>query len=582
MTFPRPKQALVLGLVALVACGLYLLAEWGALSAAGMPGLGFPLDDSWIHVAFAENMADGAGLSLNPGEPVTGSTAPLWTALVAVLATFTGSPDALVLPMKLLGILLHLAGVFLAWALGRRLGLSPALATLAAALVAVTNQAIWSALSGMEIPLFVVLSLAGILLHLDERNDPRPTARPPAALLVLALATLARPEGALLAVLAAFDRMLVFRRDPDTGAVSLAWPDRARWRSLGAALVPAALVLVPVVAVYMWIWGSPLPTTFAAKAGAGGSAGLHLPDGRYLGTVVGILFGSQPWATLAALGGVVVLVARLGGEGGRGLLPALWLLGLPLAYSMITPPGGSPLVGNFGRYVYPLGPVMVVLGVLGLEGAARVLGLGRRRPVLLAVALAVLFAPTLSGLVSGAGFYGRNVSDIARGDVTMAKELARELPPEAVVATMDIGAMGTFLPHRIVDLAAIADPEVRAYIARAQQQGGTWRDGVWAFIAERRPDYLMIFPSWLDPGSAPPEILEGLEPLKHIHVEGNVTLGGSDLLLLATPWAERPLPAVYRTREPAAAPATPSAIPMAAPAAPTPSISAPNLPGAVP
>jgi hypothetical protein len=563
-SLPPLRTSLALSLLALAACGLYLLAEWGALVAAGTPGLGFPLDDSWIHVAFAENMADGAGLSLNPGEPVTGSTAPLWTALVAVLATFTDDPDALVLPMKLLGLLFHLAGVFLTWTVGRRLGLSPALATVAAALVAVANQAIWSALSGMEIPLFVALSLAGILLHLDEREELRDggrTGRAPAALAVLALSTLARPEGALLVLAAAIDRLLVFGRHPETDAVTLEWPGRDRWRSLAAALVPAALVLLPVFAVYMWIWGSPLPTTYAAKAGAGGSTGLHLPDGRYLSTVLGILFGSQPWATLAAGGGVAVLMARLGKHEGRGLLPALWLLGLPLAYSMITPPGGSPLVGNFGRYVYPLGPMVVILGVLGLAAAARALSVDRRRPLLLAVALVVLFAPTVSALVRGAGFFGRNVSDIYRGDVTMAKELARELPPEAVVATMDIGAMGTFLPNRIVDLAAIADPEVRGHIARAQKAGGTWRDGVWAFVAERRPDYLMIFPSWLDPGSAPPEILDRLQPLKHIHVEGNVTLGGGDLLLIATPWAERPLPAVYRTERTNPEPTLPGAAP---------------------
>lgn len=551
-----------------MACGLYLLAEWGALGALGLSGLGFPLDDSWIHVAFAQNMADGAGLSINPGEPVTGSTAPLWTAWVAVLATFVSDPEALILPMKLSGIALHLLGVLLTWSLGRRLGLGVGPATAAAALVALSNHATWSALSGMEIPLFVALCLAGMLLHLDERDDP---GRLPVSLFVLALSAFARPEGAMLAALAVADRLLVVRRDPDSGVLGFAWPGRRRWRSLAAALVPAALVLAPVVVAYLWIWGSPLPTTYAAKAGGAGS-GVHLPDGSYLSTVVQILFNAQSWATLAALGGVVVLVSRLGTERGRGLLPALWLLGLPVAYSMITPLDAPPLVGNFGRYFFPLVPVLAVVAMVLLAQAVRPLGLDRHRPLRLALALALLFTPALSTLVRGAGFYGRNVSDITRGDVTMAKEMARELPPEAVVATIDLGAVATFLPNRIIDLAAIADPEVRSYVDRAVATGGTTADGIWQFVIDRQPDYLMIFPSWLPPSSAPPEIRQQLELLRHIHVSGNMTLGGDDLILLATPWTDRPLPAAYR--KPPAAGATPPTLDL-----PT---SAPTDSGAVP
>ena len=71
-------------------------------------GGGFPLDDSWIHLAFARNLAAGHGLSLNPGELVTGSTAPLWTALLSLVLLLPGSP---VLWVKLFGVALHLVGV---------------------------------------------------------------------------------------------------------------------------------------------------------------------------------------------------------------------------------------------------------------------------------------------------------------------------------------------------------------------------------------------------------------------------------------------------------------------------------------
>jgi len=41
---------------------------------AGAPG--FPLDDSWIHLHFARNIAEGAGFAYNPGTPAYRSRVP--------------------------------------------------------------------------------------------------------------------------------------------------------------------------------------------------------------------------------------------------------------------------------------------------------------------------------------------------------------------------------------------------------------------------------------------------------------------------------------------------------------------------
>ena len=62
---------------ALLPLALFVAREWQIAGA-----LGFPLDDSWIHLHFARNLAAGAGFSYNPGTPIAGSTAPLWTLLL--------------------------------------------------------------------------------------------------------------------------------------------------------------------------------------------------------------------------------------------------------------------------------------------------------------------------------------------------------------------------------------------------------------------------------------------------------------------------------------------------------------------
>src|SRR5947199_5917227 len=197
-----PVRALLL-LAGLVACLRYFLAEIARLKG----GLDFPLDDSWIHLQFARNLAHGAGLSYNPGEFVTGSTAPLWTALLAVLFLLPGSVLAWT---QLLGVLLYLAGIDATWRLSRELDLGEGLSALAAALTLATSWLVWSALSGMEIPLFILLSLWGMILHLRERAAP---GRLPLSAGVLAVTALARPEGILLLLLAFLDRLFTFSQD---------------------------------------------------------------------------------------------------------------------------------------------------------------------------------------------------------------------------------------------------------------------------------------------------------------------------------------------------------------------------------
>src|SRR4030095_4385759 len=69
--------ALVVVAAALLPLALFIVRERQIAGAAG-----FPLDDSWIHLQFARNLAAGAGFSYNPGRPIAGSTAPLWTLLL--------------------------------------------------------------------------------------------------------------------------------------------------------------------------------------------------------------------------------------------------------------------------------------------------------------------------------------------------------------------------------------------------------------------------------------------------------------------------------------------------------------------
>jgi arabinofuranosyltransferase len=518
-----PFRLLLLLLAGLIACLRYLLAEIGRLRGA----LGFPLDDSWIHLQFARNLASGFGLSYNPGELVTGSTAPLWTALLALLFPL---PGGVILWVKLLGVVLYLAGIDATWRLARELGLAAGLAALATGLSLATSWLVWSALSGMEVPLFVLLSLWGMILHLRERRDG---SRPPLSLAVLAVSVLARPEGLLLLLLAASDRFLAF----EDGESGLRWTHPARRELLAGALLAVCALAGPIL-FYAWAGGSVLPTTYAAK---GGGARLHgpLPDFRYLVNVLGIFFRPQPWMTLLAGAGAVSLAGRLGTPRDRGLLPALWLFGLPLAYSVLTP-GPTKMLGNFGRYYFPLFPVLAIVGTLGIEPV--VSGLAPRlrsrpwRTVLGATGAVALLSPTLAVLVTGQRFYAQNVANVEESDVAVARWLAGRVPPDAVLAVNDIGAIKYLLPNRIVDLASIATPEIGREVQREVASGMAWNDALLAAVARRRPDYVVIFPSWFPALARDPRF----RPIHVLPVAGNITMGGDEIVVYETPWTRHP------------------------------------------
>jgi len=257
--------------------------------------------------------------------------------------------------------------------------------------------------------------------------------------------------------------------------------------------------------------------------------------------VFGILCRPQPYMALLAGAGALALLERLGTPRDRGLLPALWLLAVPLAYSTVSPGGGSVLVGNFGRYYFPFFPVLVLLGVLGLERAAAALGprllVGRSRLHLGPLLATLLVWPTVASLVQGAGRYVQNVANVEDSDVRMARWLAPRLPPEAVLAVNDIGAIKYLLPNRLIDLAGIANPEIRRALNRQTAAGIPWEQTMAAEIARRRPDYLVIFPAWFPHLSRDPRF----RPLHAVELRDNVTMGGSEVVVFATPWTRYPL-----------------------------------------
>ena len=73
------KKIILIGITVAISSSLYLIWSWKTI------GLGFPLDDAWIHQTYARNFGTKLQWSFINDQVSGGSTGPLWGFLLAVL-----------------------------------------------------------------------------------------------------------------------------------------------------------------------------------------------------------------------------------------------------------------------------------------------------------------------------------------------------------------------------------------------------------------------------------------------------------------------------------------------------------------
>jgi len=215
----------------------------------------FLTDDAFISFRYARNFADGFGLVFNPGfERVEGYTNFLWVVILAALQRCTGWAPHLTANWlsATAGVGVWLLVVVCCW---RRNAGSPQWLVLFPALWLAMNRsvAVWST-GGLETMLFELLIVAAALQAIRDLERRSPSWYRLAVL--LALATLTRPDGALIAA-------AVF------GARGLAawWEQTLDWRRAAAGLAIFALLIGAHLAFRRVYYAEWLPNTYYAKLG---------------------------------------------------------------------------------------------------------------------------------------------------------------------------------------------------------------------------------------------------------------------------------------------------------------------------
>lgn len=498
--------------------GLYLFRE---LAIGGQ--LGFPLDDSWIHVRIAENIRDGYGFSFNKGVYASVSTEPLWTVLLAFVLLFVKQPIAAAYALGLGALLLTCVYTFKLTFLITGDGLVSTFASMVPAFLPFLT---WGSMSGMGVPLFVMLTVMGIYYHVLFRREGG--VRQYAPTLVFALAALARPECFLLFGFSTLD-FLWF-------AVRSRRPLARTAANVALHGLAFCLLTSPFFAFNYATSGHLFPNTYYAKnifwlklnegkLPTDGAAWFYFTAWLKYNLHLFLVFCRSTGWLLAALlpFGLYRLfkAARAPSETrpGFGIIP-LVAFGYPLVASVqnVAVFGTNYVYGSQGRYFTNLLVVWAVVCSLGLG----TLGRDRKRSRYAALLLMALVLGTMAFKQWGnSRTFAMNVKNVNEMNVAAGKWLDRNVPPDARLAIHDVGAIARFSDREVIDILGLVNPDAWPYLKRGQR-------GIFEYIKKTRPDYLIVFPKWF---SLIVSQEDYFQPVHSFSIDDN-TIVGSDVLVV--------------------------------------------------
>ena len=333
--------------------------------------LGFrPFDDTYITFRYALNLATGFGFVYNIGEHVLGTTSPLWAMALAALRL---AHVPIELGALTLSLTLDVATTVLLFRLLVSLDYSADISLAAAVLFLCWFDYFSLARSGMETSCFVFLATAALYSIVSSRL--------PRAAVCCALASLTRPEGAVLVALLLIAlwrvRSTIARRD------------------VAACLAPL-LIIAGGWAVYaIGTFGSVVPQSVMAKATMASDPGLRrfswvnlalfFLKGQYGGDILERTYLQlMPLATaLSGVAATALLWDVVRARDDMAVRRTLALLCFPACY--VT---GLALSHAFTFFPWYYGPVYPFLAALTMVGVAT-LTVGNRRIVAAVCALLI-------------------------------------------------------------------------------------------------------------------------------------------------------------------------------------------------
>lgn len=476
-------------LSAVVAVGVLSAGAFLIICAQKTP-LGFPLDDAWIHQTYARNLGENGEWSFIPGQTSAGSTAPLWSALIAL-------GYLLDIPYKWwtygIGVTALIATAWLAVDLFRTRDRALGVWGIGlAALLLFEWHLVWAALSGMETILLAFISILVFWVLAQEALNFFIVG------MLIGVGIWVRPDALTLLLPVIWIILITYQG-------SIRPIGTALLRIFGGIAGPFLIYLTMNLTVAGSVW----PSTYYAKQ-VEYIALLQSPFiFRYFGQVSAITAG----ALFIMLPGILLYVIQaITSRSWAQLAPILWAGAYIGAYALRL-----PATYQHGRYAIPTIPILLAVGCEGMRVWYSQIGGSRAKRFIHRVWIISLAAVVGIFWWQGSQAYTQDVAIIESEMVKASRWVAENTESDSSIAAHDIGALGYFGERMIIDLAGLVTPEVIPII-RSEVE-------LESFLDQNSADYLMTFPGWY------PRLIRGRELIYSTSSEFSPQVGGENIAI---------------------------------------------------
>jgi len=407
---------------------------------------GFPLDDAWIHMVYGRSIAAGGFPAYNAGIPATGSTSPLWAYIIGLIHLLSSKPVIIVLGVKCVGVVCH---GFSAWALYRiikKLSSLNSVGLICGVILGLSPALVASSISGMEISLGCAVCLWGLERYLKKRFL--------AAGIMFGLAGLTRPEFAIVIIVLLGDLLVsVLKKE-------------VAWKRMFEFVAPITIAGGLFLGWNLFVDGRPFPATFYVKI----RPLLDFPFFDRVYFAFHILTRDAPLASWVAWSGL--LGGLFMGKQGKRLF-FLFLVSaslFTLAQIVLIAPADAWSFYHI-RYLLPVVPLFWIPLAAGVWAGfsilwrskidsrripwKKALGLGY-----LGAILVILFVNLTRGNINWRTKIANDCRNIDEVQVELGRAIDRGFPQNAVVGTVDAGAIKYFGKRKTIDLIGLNTPDV--------------------------------------------------------------------------------------------------------------------------
>lgn len=442
-----------MGSAVILCLSIYLIA------AKATYAIGFPLDDSWIHQTYARNFTTSGEWVYRPGIRSAGSTSPLWTLLLVPGYLIHASPY---IWTYCLGGVILFALAILVESTARHLLASyrPVIPWIGVYFI-YAWQLSWSAVSGMEtighaflVTFVLILLLKGSRAYIQLG-------------LLVGFSIWNRPDG--ITLIGPILMIMLINSEEKKYLI----------RDFGLFVIGIASLFVPYLLFNLFLDGTPWPNTFYAKQ-AEYSAWQSTSIINKLG--IGLLQFLVGSGFLLVPGVVSYVYQSFKRRSWETLSVVLWMIGYAILYISRLPPY------QHGRYLIPAMPIFFLTGFFGLIEFIKSNQFGHRHWMVQKTWIAGLAAVEMLFVIMGARTYAQDVSIIESEMVKTARWAQVNLPENTLIAAHDIGALGFFDDHAILDLAGLISPDVIPFIRDEPKLAD--------YLDSHGADYLIAFPEF--------------------------------------------------------------------------------------